>query len=133
MGLSGAAPREEVPLRPRDPPASCVEVVQRLIVRQAFLSRLRKSLLRTSGAPLLPCTCPRESGSSVVAIDAVLIPARRLSLFPCLRQGLGLSVPAVKGYQAALNLVFSLTGMAVAASTTVSWMFRCFERSCPPW
>ena len=53
--------------------------------------------------------------------------------FPCLRQVLGLSVPVVKGYQAALNLVFSLTGMALAASNVESRIFCFFERSCPPW
>ena len=41
-------------------------------------------------------------------------------------------MPAVKGYWAALNHVFSLTGMDLAASTVVSWMFRSFERLCPP-
>ena len=41
-----------------------------------------------------------------------------------------MSVPVVKGYQAALNHVFSLTGMDLAASTVVSRMFRSFQRSC---
>ena len=88
-------------------------------------------MLQTSGTPLLPCTCPRVAGSSVGAINGVSIPAMHLS--PSYRSSFhGLSGPAVKGYQPALNLVFSLTGMAVAAGTLVSWMFRCFERSCPP-
>ena len=36
------------------------------------------------------------------------------------------------GYQAALNLVFSLMRMAVATSTVVSRMFCCFEKPCLP-
>ena len=51
--------------------------------------------------------------------------------FLYLRQELSLSVPAVKGYRAALNLVFSLTGMDLAASTVVFKMFHSFKRSCP--
>ena len=43
-----------------------------------------------------------------------------------------MSVPAVKGYRASVNHVFSLTGMNLAASSMVSRMFRSFERSCPP-
>ena len=52
--------------------------------------------------------------------------------FLFLRQELGLSVPAVKGYRAALNHVFLLTGLDLAASLVVSRMFRHFESSCPP-
>ena len=53
-------------------------------------------------------------------------------IFLCFHQELGLSVPAVKGYRAAVNYAFSLTGMDLAASTIVSRMFRSFERSFPP-
>ena len=52
--------------------------------------------------------------------------------FLFLRQELGLSVLAVKGHRAALNHVFSLTGMDLAASSVVSRMFQHFERSCSP-
>ena len=52
--------------------------------------------------------------------------------FLYLRQELGLSVTAVKGYRAALNHIFSLREMEIAASSAVSRMFRHFERSCPP-
>ena len=41
-------------------------------------------------------------------------------------------MPAVKGYQAVLNNVFSVTGMDLAASSVVSHMFQSFERLCPP-
>ena len=41
-------------------------------------------------------------------------------------------MPAVKDYRAALNHVFSLTGMNLAASAVLSGMFRSFKRSCPP-
>ena len=51
--------------------------------------------------------------------------------FLYLRQELGFSVPAVRGCWAALNHEFSLTGMDLAASFFVSWMFHSFKRSCP--
>ena len=52
-------------------------------------------------------------------------------LFLYLRLELGFSLPVVRGYRAALNHVFSLTGMDLASSPVVSRMFRSFERSCP--
>ena len=52
--------------------------------------------------------------------------------FLFLHQELGLSVPAVKGYWAALNQVFSLTGMDLAASSVVSQMFHSFKTLCLP-
>ena len=44
------------------------------------------------------------------------------------------SVPAVKGYRAALNRVFSLTGVDSASNLVVSQsqMFHSFEKCCPP-
>ena len=53
--------------------------------------------------------------------------------FLFLHQELGLSVTAVKGYRAALDHVFSLIGLDLAASSVVSQMFRHFKRFCPPW
>ena len=43
-----------------------------------------------------------------------------------------LSITAVKGYRAALNHIFFLTGMDLAASSLVSRIFHHFARSCPP-
>ena len=54
-----------------------------------------------------------------------------VEFFLFLRQELGLSVPAVKGYRAALNHVFSLKGMDLAASLMISRMFSHFDRLCP--
>ena len=48
-----------------------------------------------------------------------------------LRQDLGFSLTAVKGYRAALLHVFRLTGMDLAASSIASRMFRLFGRSYP--
>ena len=65
------------------------------------------------------------------------VPARLLSLkwlefFLYLRQERGFMWLWWKGYRAALNHVFSLTGMDLAASPIVLRMFRSFERSYPP-
>ena len=88
---------------------------------------------------MLRFTSPSGPGSSVGAIGRVIDPCMAsvpqiaeifCFFFPF--QELGLSVPAVKGYRAALNHVFSLTGIDLAASTVVSWVFCSFERSCPP-
>ena len=45
---------------------------------------------------------------------------------------LKLSIPAVKGYHAALNHVFLLAGVSLAAKRVISRMFRSFKRSCQP-
>ena len=45
---------------------------------------------------------------------------------------LKLSVASVKGYRAALNHVFSLAGVYLAANHVISPMFCGFEKSCPP-
>ena len=79
-----------------------------------------------------------------VEVDQILSWCDRRGVDPCkatipqvakfflyLLQELGLSAPVVKGYRAALNHVFSLTGMDLAASSFVSQIFRSFERSCP--
>ena len=52
--------------------------------------------------------------------------------FLFLHQYLGLSVLVVKGYRAALNHVFLLTGMNLAACSVVFRIFRHFEMSFPP-
>ena len=51
--------------------------------------------------------------------------------FLYLHQQLGLFVTLVKGYRAAWNHVFTLTGMDLAVSSVVSRMFRHFKKSCP--
>ena len=54
----------------------------------------------------------------------------QLTEFFFLGQELRLSVPVVKSYRAALNHVFLLTGLDLAASLVVSQMFHHFERLC---
>ena len=49
-----------------------------------------------------------------------------------LRHGKGLSVSAVKGYRAALNLVFALKGMDLADSRPISMLIRSFLKSVRP-
>ena len=51
-----------------------------------------------------------------------------LYLLPYVREH-GLFVSAIKGYKAALNDVFSLTGLDLATCLMVSQMFHHFERS----
>ena len=89
--LAGPPPHVDVPLRPRNPLASRVEVIQRLVRKAGFSKVVAWSQLQTSGVPLLPCTGQSGPGSSVGAIDGVSIPAWHLSLksrvfsFPLLR------------------------------------------------
>ena len=49
-----------------------------------------------------------------------------------LREDKSLSVPAIKGYRAALNQVFKLKGLDLGSSQELSLLIRGFERSCPP-
>ena len=49
-----------------------------------------------------------------------------------LRRDKLLSVSAVKGYRSALNSVFLVRGMDLAASHALSLLLRSFEASCPP-
>ena len=55
-----------------------------------------------------------------------------MEFLPFLCKELKLSVLAVKGYMAAIDHVFSLAGLDLAANHVISKMFRCFEVSCPP-
>ena len=92
---------------------------------------------RTSGAPQLPFTNPNRTGSVVGVIDGGVDPCKATipqiaEFFLFLHQEFGLSMPAVEGYSTALNHVFLLTEMDLAASSVVSRMFHHFKRSCPP-
>ena len=49
-----------------------------------------------------------------------------------LRRDLGVSVPAIKGYQSALNSVFSLKGQDLSSSKELGMLLRSFNVSCPP-
>ena len=49
-----------------------------------------------------------------------------------LRCDKGLSVSAVKGYRSALNLVFALKGMDLAASREISMLITSFSKSARP-
>ena len=126
------APQVEVTSRP-----PLVEVIQRLIRKADFSRKAAHGAaldLRCSIAALYLSTWSRFLGCcDRLSIDPckVFVPPIT-KFFPCLRQVLCLSVPAVKGYQAPLILVFSLTRMVLAASTVLSRMFLCFEGLCPP-
>ena len=53
-------------------------------------------------------------------------------IFLYLQVELKLLVAVVKGYRAALNHVFSLAGIDLAARRVISLLFHSFKRSCPP-
>ena len=137
MELAGPARHAEVPLWPWDPPTSCLEVVQRLIIKAGFSKVVVWAAavdLRCSTAALYRFKwtrfldwCDRRG---VDPFKASILQVAEFFLF--LRQELCLSVPAGKGYQAALNHMFSLIGMELTASSVVSRMFRSFERLCLP-
>ena len=100
VGLTSATPCAEVPSRPRDPLASCVEVVQHLIRKAGFskqVVRVTAADLRRSTAALYLSTWSRFLGwCDQQSIDPCKAFAPQIAeFFPCLRQVLGLSVPAV--------------------------------------
>ena len=137
MEPAGSATRTEVSSRPRDPPPSRVETIQRIIRKAGFsqavarvaaadLQRSTADLYRSKWSQFLDWFDRRQIDPSKVSIPQVA------EIFLYLHQELGLSVPAVKGYQTALNHGFFLTEMDLAASHVVSQMFHSFEWSCPP-
>ena len=133
--LAGPATHVEIQSRPRDPPASHVEVIQRL-VRNAGFSRafalvaaadLRRSTVALYQFKWTRCLgwCDRQG------VDPCKASVPQIAeFFLYLHQEFGLSVLAVTGYRAAMNLVCSFTGMDLAAGTMVSRMFCSFERLC---
>ena len=135
--LAGPATCAEVPSRPRDLLASRMEVIQHHAQKAGFskaVVQVTVAELRHSTAALYQSKWSRFLGwcdrQGVFPCKASVPQIAEVFLY--LRQELCLSVPAVKGCQAAQNHVFSLTGMDLAASTVVSRMFHSFERSCSP-
>ena len=53
-------------------------------------------------------------------------------IFLYLHWDLKLSVPSVKGFGSALNLIFTLASTNLVANRVVSRMFNSFEKSCLP-
>ena len=133
----GAAPYAEVPLRPKNPQASHVEVVQHLVWKAGFskeVALVAAANLGRSTAALCQSKCSRFlDWCDWWSIDPCKASAPWMAeFFPFLHRVLGF-VPAVKGHQPALTYVFSLMEMGLAASTVISWMFHSFERLCPSW
>ena len=110
-----------------------------LSVRHAFLKKLWKSSLQTSGIH-----------SMSLSGELVQIPQLVIWNKYCFMQGhctavqqmaefllylwkeLRLSLPVVKGYRAALNRVFTVAGMHLIASRVISRLFSSFEKTCLP-
>ena len=119
--LAVPATRAKVPSRPRDPPASHVDIIQRLVQKAGFskaVARVTAADLRHSTAALYKSKWSRFlSWCDRWGVDLckASVP-QRAEFFFFFHQELGLSVPAVKGYRGALNHVFSLTGMLLATS-----------------
>ena len=55
-----------------------------------------------------------------------------LEFFLYMQRELKLSVPAIKGYRAALNHVFTLAGTNLIANKVISRKFYSFKKSCLP-
>ena len=127
MELAVPATCAEVP-RPRDLPASCMEVIQHLVRKAGFsraVARVAAVDFWQSTAALYQLKWTRFLGwcnqRDVNPCKASVPQITKFFLY--LHQELGLSVPAGKGYRAALNHVFSLIGVDLAASTMVPRMF----------
>ena len=134
---ASSASCQEVSMRPQDPPTSRVELIQHIIRKAGFLLRVVRVAaadLKHSTAALYQSKWTRFLGwcdrRGVDPCKATIPEIAEFFLF--LRQKLELSVPVVKRYKAALNHVFSLIRLDLAASSVVSRMFRHFERSCSP-
>ena len=126
--LAGPAPHVEVPSRPRDPPASRFEVIQRFVRKAGFSQAVEwvaAANLRRSTAALYQSEWTKFLGwCDQQGVDPCKAFSPQIAeFFLYLHQELCLSVPAVNGYRTALNHVFSLTGMDLAASNVVFWMF----------
>ena len=134
--LAGTAPRVEVPSRPRDHLASRMEVIQCLVWKSGFSKEVEWVNYgpQVSTAALYQPKWSRFLGwydwQGIDPCKESVLEVAEFFLFLC--QNLSLSVLVVKGYQATLNHVFSLSGMDLATSSVVSHMFRSFERSCAP-
>ena len=74
------------------------------------------------------CNWCRGRGVAPVNASVPLI----VDFFRHLVRDKGLSVPAVRGYRASLNSVFTLKGRDLAASREVSMLFRSFSKSARP-
>ena len=129
-----AAPLQQVP--PRAEP-SCVATLQHLLRKLGFS---RGSDIEMSGCVrmaasrlyqakwMLFCGWCRARGVAPVNATIRMI----VDFLVHLRRDKGLSILAVKGYRAALNLVFALKGMDLADCRPISMLIRSFLKSVRP-
>ena len=94
---------------------------RRAIYPDASVSPLRMSTSR-SGLHFVMGVVAPVNASVLLIVD----------FFRHLVRDKGLSVPAVRGYRASLNSVFTLKGRDLAASREVSMLFRSFSKSARP-
>ena len=126
-----------IPSWPVGSSSPCVEVVKQLVrkagfsreVVEVFTSGLRVSkaaFCRGKWSRFLHWCCGWKISPCKVTIPQIT------KFFLYLQSKLKLFVHAVEGYCAALNHVFSLTGLDLSASHVISRMFHSFEKTCPP-
>ena len=132
-----AAPLQPLPPRRPCSEPSRVVILQRILRKSGFLrgSALEmSSCVRTSisrlyqGQWMLVCSWCRGKGVASVNATIPLI----VDFLVHLRCDKVLSVSAVKGSRTALNLVFALKGMDLAASREISMLIRSFSKSARP-
>ena len=133
---SPAPQRSTPPRRPRVE-TSRVATVKQLLRKSGFsrgaasdMSRcVRESTSNVYQSKWLAfCNWCRGRGVAPVNASVPLI----VDFFRHLVRDKGLSVPAVRGYRASLNSVFTLKGRDLAASREVSMLFRSFSKAARP-
>ena len=113
-----------------------MELIQQLIKKVGFskkVARIGAADLRHSTAAIYQSKwtrflgwCDRRGVDPCKSTVPVIV-----EFFLHLRQELRLSGTAVKGYRAALNHIYSLTGMDLTSNSVVSRMFRHFKEVLP--
>ena len=120
---------QEVSLGFVDTTTSSLEIINCLVHKAGFSKEFVSSDLRGSTAGRYQRKWSRFfhwCRGWYISLHKATIPQTAESLF--LQRGLKLSVPAVKGYCAALNHVFSLAGKDLATNRIIS----SFQKTCPP-
>ena len=119
------------------PPPSRLEVVVSLLRKEGFsreTAEVMSRTVRSSSAKLYQgkwtVFCNWCSERDINPVKASLPNIADFLLY--LRTEKELSLSAVKGYRSALNHIFSLKGLNLAASPALSMLFKSFSKSCPP-
>ncbi|XP_064103326.1 uncharacterized protein LOC135213276 [Macrobrachium nipponense] len=119
------------------PPLTRVQTVIKILLGRGFSRQLAEDMAN----PVKPSSGRLYQGKwrlfqdwcqdKGIAPDEATIP-QLACFFHHLRKDKQLSISAVEGYRAALNKVFSLKGMDLAASPEILLLFKHFRKTCPP-